>query len=103
MKINTNSALSLPVTSYLRNAAVNRGDSSPADPNAAGGRAGDSVVLSERARETLTARRIFDAVPDVRSEKVMELKAQIASGRYPIDARKIASNMLGESLALGMI
>ena len=36
--------------------------------------------------------------PEVRSDRVAELKEQIKSGDYKVDAKKLARNMLVESL-----
>ena len=40
----------------------------------------------------------IDLEPEVRSDRVAELKEQIKSGDYKIDAQKLARNMLVESL-----
>ncbi|MBF0286393.1 MAG: flagellar biosynthesis anti-sigma factor FlgM [SAR324 cluster bacterium] len=38
------------------------------------------------------------AEPDVRADRVAELKAQIKDGQYKVDAQEIAQKMLTESL-----
>lgn len=58
----------------------------------------EKVTLSERAREIQQVRQAVEALPDVREEKVDELKERIASGEYRVDGEKVAEKMIGESL-----
>ncbi len=58
----------------------------------------DKVDLSPSARDVINARAHLDSIPDVREEKVEEIKNQINNGTYGIDGKKIASNMIKESL-----
>ena len=59
--------------------------------------ASDRVSLSPRARELLAARRALEAIPDVRAEKVAELKARIDDGTYRIDEEAIAAKMIRDA------
>ncbi len=67
-------------------------DSSPA-------RRRDRVSLSPQARELLKAQRVLAAIPDVREDKVEEIKARIADGTYRIDSDQIAAKMIREVLS----
>jgi negative regulator of flagellin synthesis FlgM len=67
-------------------------DSSPA-------RRRDRVSLSPQARELLKAQRLLAAIPDVREDKVEEIKARIADGTYRIDSDQIAAKMIREVLS----
>ena len=52
-------------------------------------------------RLSLTMTRIKDAIrnePEVRSERVAELKAKVAGGKYKVDPDSVAKNLLTESL-----
>ena len=52
-------------------------------------------------RTTLTMTRIKEAIrtePEVRSERVAELKAKVAGGKYKVDPDSVAKNLLTESL-----
>jgi negative regulator of flagellin synthesis FlgM len=40
----------------------------------------------------------LDEIPDVRADKVSQLKSQIQNGTYEINADKIAGKMIKESL-----
>ena len=58
----------------------------------------DTVELSQTAKELQEARKQLDAIPDVRMDKVEELKDQIEKGTYEGDSEEIAKKMLQESL-----
>lgn len=54
----------------------------------------DQVALSQRAEEVKAARAALAATPEIRHERVAELKAQIESGEYKVDPHKVAERML---------
>ncbi len=58
----------------------------------------DKVVLSQTARQMNKIREQLDSIPDVREEKVEEIKNQIDTGTYTVEGKKIAFNMLKESV-----
>jgi negative regulator of flagellin synthesis FlgM len=58
----------------------------------------DTVVISDAAKRVHEARRQLEDIPDVREEKVAQLRSQIQSGTYEIDADKIAGKMIREGL-----
>lgn len=58
----------------------------------------DTVVLSDTAKAVQEAQTQLESIPDVREDKVAELKEQIDNGTYEIDAEKIADKMLRDSL-----
>ena len=58
----------------------------------------DTVVISDAARRVQEARRQLDEIPDVREDKVAQLRNQIQNGTYEIDSEKIASKMIKEGL-----
>ncbi|UCF94626.1 MAG: flagellar biosynthesis anti-sigma factor FlgM [Desulfobacterales bacterium] len=59
----------------------------------------DKVEISETAKRMQEAKKQLEALPEVRKEKVAELKNQIENGTYERDAEKIADKMLKESLS----
>lgn len=59
---------------------------------------GVHASISERAREMAEAKKIAGAAPDVREDKIAELKKRIASGEYKIDPGKIADRLVDEHL-----
>ena len=58
----------------------------------------DTVVISDAAKRVQEARRQLDDIPDVREDKVSQLRSQIQSGTYEINADKIAGKMIKEGL-----
>lgn len=59
---------------------------------------GDTVVISETARRIQEAQKQLQAIPDVRIDKVAELRTQIENGSYEIKPDAIAGRMIRESL-----
>lgn len=58
----------------------------------------DSVILSAQARKLQNAVKSAGTDPDIRQEKVAELKEKITSGTYNIDGELVAEKMLEEYL-----
>jgi negative regulator of flagellin synthesis FlgM len=57
----------------------------------------DSVTLSESARTLAAARDAVKNAPDVRDQKVAEIKQKVTDGTYTVSARALARKMLNES------
>ena len=62
--------------------------------------AGDRISLSDEAKLRTEALGAAQAAPDVRRERVAAIKAQVESGEYQINTRKIAQKMVEEDLEL---
>ncbi|MDJ0984624.1 MAG: flagellar biosynthesis anti-sigma factor FlgM [Desulfobacterales bacterium] len=58
----------------------------------------DTVALSNAAKDIQEAQKQLEAIPDVREDKVAQLKEQIENGTYEIDEEKIADKMLKDVL-----
>ena len=58
----------------------------------------DTVVISDAAKRIQEARAQLDEIPDVREDKVTELRNQIQNGTYQINAEKTAEKLLKEHL-----
>ena len=58
----------------------------------------DEVVLSPQAKEIQKAKELLDSIPDIRKEKVAEIKVQIEDGTYEVNGDQIALKMIEESL-----
>jgi negative regulator of flagellin synthesis FlgM len=59
---------------------------------------GDTVHISDAAKRVREAQNKLQEIPDVRSDKVAEIKRQIEGGSYEIKAGAIAGKMIRESL-----
>ncbi len=60
--------------------------------------ANDSVSLSSGSRDVRKIKEILQETPDIRAERVAELKAGIESGEYQVDSRRLADKMLADLL-----
>ncbi|MBI3970825.1 MAG: flagellar biosynthesis anti-sigma factor FlgM [Chloroflexi bacterium] len=65
----------------------------PAKPKRLGQRA-DEASLSSEARALLAARRAAHDAPEVRAERIAELRRQVQSGTYQVDAATLAAKLL---------
>jgi negative regulator of flagellin synthesis FlgM len=54
----------------------------------------DSVSLSSEARSRAANRRAVESAPEVREDRVAEIKQRIASGEYEVPAHVLARKML---------
>jgi negative regulator of flagellin synthesis FlgM len=61
---------------------------------------GEKVEISSRAREIQRLESALNEMPDVRAEKVEEIKNLIAEGNYETDTGKLADKII-EALILG--
>lgn len=71
-----------------------------ATTNASAGETGDRVSLSPEALLRTEAFSAAMNAPEVRAEKVAEIKARVNAGEYEIDSRAIASGLLTEEPGL---
>ncbi len=58
----------------------------------------EKVDLSTKAKDIQQAKNAVTSLPDVRQEKVQEIKAQVDKGTYDVNAGKIADKMMKESI-----
>ena len=54
----------------------------------------DQIAISSQAKGILTAKADLNNRPQIRTEKVADLKAKLENGNYQIDSKKIAEKML---------
>ena len=57
----------------------------------------DTVEISNRSRELARARQAVDAAPDVRADKVAEIRQRIQDGTYSVSPEALASKLLDGS------
>ena len=58
----------------------------------------EKVNLSTKARDIQQLRDAVSQLPDVREDKISELKDQVDTGTYDVNGQKIAEKMVSESL-----
>jgi negative regulator of flagellin synthesis FlgM len=56
----------------------------------------DSVSLSDDAKSLSAARDAVQATPDVREQKVSDIKQQLSDGTYSVPSRVLARNILDQ-------
>lgn len=59
---------------------------------------GDVVRLSDRSRMTARAGELAAGAPDVRQERVNELKERINAGTYDVSGRTVAEAIIKKSI-----
>ena len=57
---------------------------------------GDTLEVSARGRELAKAQQAVDDAPDVRADKVVEIKKRIEDGTYHVPADVLARKLLGD-------
>lgn len=70
------------------------------ESNVAEVKQGDRANISDEGLLRAEAHKSASGAPDVRKDKVAELKAKIAAGEYEMDSRKIAEKMVRDDLDL---
>jgi len=59
---------------------------------------GDTVSLSGRSRMIARASELATQAPDIRQDKVNDIKARLAAGTYNVDSKVVAEAMLRKSV-----
>ncbi len=59
----------------------------------------DLVVISGPARQVAKLREQIDREPEIRSEKVLEIKARVQRGGYHVPAREILKKMVEQAIS----
>ena len=68
--------------------------------NQSSNKAKDDVSFSSVAKDLVVAKKSVDAIPDVRMDKVNDIKSQIEAGQYNISASQVADKLLSQSREL---
>lgn len=63
-----------------------------ADPSAA------RTEISGKAKDLAHAKDVASQAPDIREQKIAEIKARIAAGKYEVNSKAIADRMVDEHL-----
>lgn len=56
----------------------------------------DEVAFSSEAKDFATITKLLSEVPDVRTDKVEEIKKSISSGSYNVKAEEVAGKILSQ-------
>lgn len=80
---------------YQRNAHVGQAVERPVNSGAV---REERVDLSNQSRDLVNIKKAIDRLPEIREERIMDLKNRIEKGTYDIQSEKIAEKMVRESL-----
>lgn len=58
----------------------------------------EKVDLSTQAKDIQQIKNTLSQLPDVREEKIQEIKSQVEKGTYNVSGEEIAEKMVGESI-----
>lgn len=58
----------------------------------------DQVTFSSFAKELAVAKKEVDKTPEVRMDKVNDIKSQIQAGQYNVSASQLADKLLNQSI-----
>jgi negative regulator of flagellin synthesis FlgM len=58
----------------------------------------DRVDLSQESKEMKKIHAVLEMTPDIRNERVNELKKEVDEGRYQVNNQGVADKMIRESL-----
>ncbi len=103
MKVNSNNT-AVELNAYLKQIRQQQktGETQSQDSSQRAKEA-DKVNLSTRARDVQQAAQALKAMPDVRAEKVQNVKMDVEKGTYKVDGPRVANGMLHESLENNLI
>jgi len=65
---------------------------------AGGSPAADKVNLSGKAKRLAQLRRLVEASPDVREEKISQIKSAIDDGKYNVKTARVAENIIKRAI-----
>ncbi len=86
-----------PLQNKTGPSSVNRQQTEGSAPNAAKNRkTGERIEISGKAREIHQISGIIRNTPDIRTERVTELKQMVRSGTYAVQTEQVAGKILDE-------
>lgn len=102
MRIDGKTQLGMDTLEYAskkKSVEKNSSLSANATHTASSAAASDAVIISGRAKETSALTRTLRELPDVRKNRVEELKSQIAAGTYNVSGKSIAEKVVNTALS----
>jgi negative regulator of flagellin synthesis FlgM len=89
VRISNEQAQQILSASGVKGAKAAKGTEGPGPASAS-----DAVSMSSMGQEIGKAMQALAGIPDIRADRVAELKAQIESGSYNVSGRDIAESVL---------
>ena len=97
MKISSERSL-INLESYIKSAQESEGLKSSHRQEHREVTQAESVNLSHKAKDLQKAREVMEVTPEIRENKVGQLKREIEEGTYSVKRDEIATKMVRESL-----
>jgi len=96
------SNINRPATDSLTSNASKSRDKTSTDTSnsSAAARSEDTVSLSAESNQVQQLQQQLESLPEIDSQKVESIKQEIAKGNYPLDAERIAENLIKLEKAL---
>lgn len=69
------------------------------EPEAAAKDKADNLNLSDASKNLMKLKETVDVMPEVRTERVTEIKTAVDDGQYHVQSEKIAKKLVNESLS----
>jgi len=98
----TSTEVNGPKKSGRATAAQQADDTKETKKPSAGAVESSKAEISGRGREMANAKAAASDAPDVREERIAELKRRVSAGKYSVDADKIADRMVDDHLSAGI-
>ncbi len=108
MKVNqagNSSVQSTETSAAKRTGKANaNGAGKAAEKNPAAATSSESVnaKISTKGKEMVRAKAIATQTPDVREDKIAELKKRIAEGKYHVDSDAVADRLVDDHMQMGL-
>jgi negative regulator of flagellin synthesis FlgM len=93
----------IQIDAYMRQARQSQQEAVSQENIGAQAPKSDKVQISQTAVEAQKAVQLLKETPDVREDKVREIKLQIETGRYAVSTEKVADRMLKEGFENDLI
>jgi len=97
MKVTENSPF-INIDAYTKHIEENKNNNSSNRINTENNLDEDKVELTSFKTSINKAKNLIGAIPDIREDKIADLKSQVENGTYDFKEKELASRILKESL-----
>lgn len=86
------------INPYIKQVQPEAAEADPAAEKSRSASTEDRVELSQSAKDLSMAQAALNEIPDIRTDRVSQVKQQLDSGTYEIRSDKTAGKMIKEAL-----
>lgn len=98
MRINSNMMSGMDTLEQTSRARNVEKTSAEQQQQQASGVESDNVTISEKGKDVSEMTRTLKSMPEVRADKIADLKERIANGTYNVSARDVAAKIVNTAL-----